>query len=218
MMRKIIFVIRVDNYQPELCKITIPTIKFYSQRIGAEFKEITERKFFEFPPTYEKMQIYELGKGYDRVACIDADYMIHPQAPDLLSGMSDGYVGCLEAYDVRHQFKTKGTAFEKDGRYIGLATNFVVTTKETHDVWKPLKESWEKIKKEIKREFIADEYCVSLNLAERGYKFTGLNFSPNCQDWFVHLGVTTNVIDPKFVSRALIIQKHWQEKLGNKNT
>lgn len=210
-MKKAIFVVRVNNYFPELCVITIPTIKYYADKIGAEYVEITERKFPEFPPTYEKLRIYELGKGYDRVACVDADYMIHSGAPDLLAGMNDGYVGCLEGYDLRHQFKTEGTDFEKDGRYIGVATNFVVTTKETHEVWKPLEEPWEKIRKEMKREFIADEYCVSLNLAKRGFKWTGLNFCQECRAWFVHIGTSTNATDKNFAARAERIQREFSQ-------
>ena len=42
-MTKAVFVVRVDNFLPKLCVLTIPTIKAYADKIKADYIEITER-------------------------------------------------------------------------------------------------------------------------------------------------------------------------------
>lgn len=193
-MKKTIFVVRIDDYLPEMCAITLPTIKDYAHRIGAEYIEITERKFPKYPIPYEKMQIYKLGKGNDWNILIDADYMIHPQAPDFTTGLNDGYVGFFEAYDIRIVLSGVEKVFKNDGRFIGIANNFTITSRKTHKLWQPLNESWKDIRKKLKREFIVDEYCVSRNLSKYNLKFTGLHYDPAISVMFRHLDVTTSKV------------------------
>ncbi len=68
-MKKILYTLNVpdadgNEYAPEIRKITYPFLKAWAYKIGAEFFEITERKFPEMPPVYEKFQIYELSKEH----------------------------------------------------------------------------------------------------------------------------------------------------------
>ena len=189
-MKKGIFTVVVDNYRPDICEKTLPTIKSYADKIGAEHIIISGRKFPEWPATYEKMQIFELGKNYDFCILIDADMMVASNAPDFTTGILPGYVGVLEAFNADNLFQ-KDEYFIKDGRNIGLASNFVITDKETHKLWEPLDMAWEEARKKTKREFIIDEYCLSRNLAKYGFKFTGLNYSDEVVWLFHHLGATT---------------------------
>ena len=79
---KCVHVIALNNWQPELCAITIPNLKAYANRIGADFNLIAEPKFPGFPANYERFQIYEAGKEYYWNLNIDADTIMHPQAED----------------------------------------------------------------------------------------------------------------------------------------
>jgi hypothetical protein len=189
-MKKAIFTVLVDNYLPELCKKTLPTIKAYADKIGADYILIKNRKYPDFPPTYEKMQIYELGQGYDFCLLIDADFIIDANAPDFTTGILPGYVGVLEAFDAGNLF-LKDEYFIKDGRNIGLVSCLVLTDKETHKLWEPLDVPWSEARLRTKREFIIDEYCLSRNLAKYGFKFTGLNYSDEIKKLFYHIGATT---------------------------
>lgn len=188
-MKKIVFVVRVDDYFPELCEITTSTIKHYADKIGAEYREIRERKFLDFPPTYEKMQIFELGKNYDFCLLIDADFVIHKDAPDFTMGILPGYVGFLFGFNADTMFEIDDV-FMKDGRNIGIASNFVLTDRLTHNLWKPLDISWAEAKTKTKREFIIDEYCLSRNFAEHRFNFTGLNYCEEIKYLFRHIGVS----------------------------
>ena len=42
-MKKEVFVVNVDNYLPELTKITIPYLRKYASKIGAKFRIIKDR-------------------------------------------------------------------------------------------------------------------------------------------------------------------------------
>lgn len=208
-MTKAVFVVRVDNFLPELCALTIPTIKAYADKIGADYLEITERKWPAFPPTYEKIQVYDLGKNYDQCLLIDADFLIHRDAPDFTAGISPGYVGFLFSYDA-DSFFALDEYFKADGRNIGIAANFVLTDRATHQLWEPLAESWEVARKKIKREFIIDEYCLSRNLAKYKLKFTGLNYSNTIKYYFNHLGVGSGGVGEP-VARAKKIIDSWSK-------
>lgn len=189
-MKKAVFTVLVDNYRPDICIKTIPTIKAYAEKIGAEYIIIDERKYPEFPVFYEKVQVYELGKNYDFCILIDADFIVHPNAPDFTLGISPGYVGVVEAFDA-DKFFMKDEYFIKDARNIGLASCLVITDKETHKVWEPLDMPWSEVKDRLKFEKMADEYCLSRNLAKYGLKFTGLNYSDEIKKLFYHIGATT---------------------------
>jgi len=192
-MNKVVFVIKINNYLQEMCAITLPTIKDYARRIGAEYIEVTERKFPKFSIPYEKMQIYELGKRNDWNILIDADYMIHPQAPDFTTGLTDDYVGIMEAYDMKINLVGKDEVFEKDARYIGIAANFIITHKKTHNLWKPLEMSIKEVCKYARFDKV-EEYCMSRNLAKYNYKFTGLHYHQAIGRMFRHLDVTTSKV------------------------
>ena len=81
-MRKILFTLDIDDYEPEVKKVTFPLMSHWAHKIGAEFVPITVRKFPTWPVVYEKMQIHERGRGYDWVLYLDADAMVYPETPD----------------------------------------------------------------------------------------------------------------------------------------
>ena len=58
-MRKLIHVVNINDFFPELFALTYPTIKSYAERNGYMINLITERKFPDYPINYEKMQVYE---------------------------------------------------------------------------------------------------------------------------------------------------------------
>src|SRR4030042_4413675 len=83
-LKKTLFVLNVDDYAPEITEVTYPLLKHYAKKIGADFYEIRERKFPDFPPVYEKLQIYQLAQemGNDWNIYIDSDALVHPDLID----------------------------------------------------------------------------------------------------------------------------------------
>src|SRR3972149_10683010 len=61
-LRKMTFLLNIDNYAPKITSLTYPLIHRYANKIGAEVFIISERKFPVWPLDYEKLQIFELAK------------------------------------------------------------------------------------------------------------------------------------------------------------
>ena len=81
-MKKVIHLLNINNFFPELFRITYPTIRAYAEKNGYIINMITERKFPDYPITYEKMQVYEDGKDNQMNVLVDADMLLHPNLPD----------------------------------------------------------------------------------------------------------------------------------------
>lgn len=211
--KTVIYVVRVNNYWPELCEITIPVLKRYAEKIGADFCEITERKYIDFPPTYEKMQVFDLGKENEWNILIDADFLLHPLTPDFRKFLEPNYVGVDYGYDASIYLDVNSKYFKRDGRNRGIATGLVVTHNIVHDLWTPLDCSWNEAKKFTKREFIIDEYCVSRNVAKFGLKYIGLfqEFPDIRKQCLIHLGSEEKDFDEKnkVVENAKILLNKW---------
>lgn len=185
---KNVFVLRVDNYRPDLCRYTIPTIKYWAARIGAVYREITDRVYPDWPVTYEKMQVYELGVGAIWNILVDADFMLHPDLPDFTKTL-------LEPPVVGIHYGFKASTFFKDDVYFarvghdqGIAGGFVITSYLTHDLWEPLDMSCRLALTRTKRAFIVDEYCLSRNLAKYGLKYSGIEYTPEIAKQMIHIG------------------------------
>ena len=104
MSKTAVWVVAVDNYLPELCAITFPNLQQFAKSIDAEFNVITDRKFKDFPPSYEKLQIHELGKDYEWNILIDADIIIHPDFPDPRIRVGKNNLGAYYEFDLRIAF------------------------------------------------------------------------------------------------------------------
>lgn len=214
MTKKNLFVLQIGNYFPKLCKITIPNLKSYADRIGADFRLITERKFLDFPVSYEKLQIFNLGKDSDWNILVDADFLINPRFWDVTEIVPQNHVGVFLGYKADTVFKELDEYFLRDKRNQGLASNFVVTHQTCHDLWTPLDILFEDAIKFVPRSHIIDEYCISRNLAQFGLKLTGLVPQAESSDLVVHLDATTQDGDEKVLVRsANSILNHWKTTL-----
>ena len=122
--KKTLYTLNLDpeDYK-EITAMTYPLLKHYARKCGAEFHEITERKFPDWPPTYEKLQVYELGREAknDWNIFFDADAMIHPNTPDFTEIVTKDI--CLHNGADFSPFRFKKDRFYmRDGRNIGSAT------------------------------------------------------------------------------------------------
>ena len=189
-LKKIIHIVYIDDFFPELFEITFPNIKSYAERYGYEINLITERKFPEWHVHYEKMQVYEAGKDADINVLLDADILIHPGYPDVINLVPIFCVGFNQAYNLSSKCRVNGY-FVRDGRDVGIASNFVVSTYLTHDLWKPLPITPEEGREiTFVREGDIDEYCLSYNFAKYGLHYTGLAWTEWMQEYIVHTGTS----------------------------
>lgn len=210
-LKKCIHVLATPGYAPELCVITIPKLRAYASRIGADFNLIQERKFPDYPINYERMQVYEAGKDYDWNINIDADMVVGSKLPDITETSPKGRVSIVMKYDLSTHFHTEGNIFfERDGRDVGLVDAFVATSALTHDLWKPLPSDFQSHTSLFKgTEYRRiSEYCLSLNLATYGLHYGGAFVRT---DPIFHVGFTSGSVEnAATIARAKL--REWGEE------
>jgi len=201
-MRKLIHVVNINNFFPELFALTYPTIKAYAEKHGYMINMITERKFPDYPLHYEKFQVYEDGKEAEVNILCDADMLIHPEFPDVVTRLRRDSIAFNDNYNISYKYHVERIPyFMRDGRDVGIATNFVVTSDWTHDAWEPIPLSAKDIEDLAKKEVTegggsegrgwghyADEFAISFNMAKYGLKYTGVTWEDWMRPWLVHTG------------------------------
>lgn len=186
-VKKTIYTLAVNNWQPQITELTFPLLKRYAAKIGADFKVINDRKFPDFPITYEKFQIFELGKqdGNDWNIYIDADALIHPETPDFTTYLKKdtvAHVGCDDAL-IRWKYDRY---FLRDGRNIGSCNWFTMASDWCIDLWAPpditpdemVANCFPTIEEELSgvvtSYHLIDDYLIGRNIAKYGLKFQKL--------------------------------------------
>ena len=113
-LKKTIFTLKFDGYGSDIAELTYPYMKIYTEKSGADFVEINQRKLPEYPVIYEKFQIYELTKDIDWGLFFDCDVLINPRIFDItevvpMDTVSSLGVNPLEGhYDLDEYFLRDG--------------------------------------------------------------------------------------------------------------
>ena len=186
-IKKAIFTLCVDGFDKEITEITFPLLANYAAKIGAEFKVIDERKYPDWPVVYEKLQIYDLAREMenDWNIYIDADALVHPDAPDFTVVLPKNTVAHF-GMDFAPQRWKYDRFFLRDGRNIGSGNWFTIASDLCVDLWHPL-EPHDLTKEEavaninptvdehcsgvIDPSHLIDDYVLSRNIAKYGLKF-----------------------------------------------
>jgi hypothetical protein len=183
-MKKTIFLLNIGMaYAPEVTKLTYPFIRCYAEKIGADIQIITERRFPDWPITYEKMQIYDLARKSDSefFFYIDSDALLHPEFLDVTAYLGKDTVCCYgqDIADIRWKMDE---VFMRDGRQIGWGNWFAVASHWCLDLWHPLdltlaeavsniRPTPLEISSGIPASHLIDDYVLSRNVARFGLKF-----------------------------------------------
>jgi hypothetical protein len=211
-MKKTIFTLNIDEYAPEITALTYPLLRYYANKIGANFHIIKERKFPDWPVTYEKLQIYELARemGTDWNIFIDSDAVIHPDTPDWTNFLHKDTIA-HNGRDFANLRWRYDNYFLRDGRNWGSCNWFTIASDWCVDIWKPLDIGFEEavsnifpvvdeLNTVITRDHLIDDYALSRNIARYGIKAKTLieiqkeNSLENCN---FHWHVYTVSIDKK---------------------
>lgn len=184
-LKKTLFTLNIDQaYDKRLTDITYPFLKAYAHKIGADFYEITTRKFPEYPITYEKCQIYELGQEMknDWNIFFDCDAFIHPDFPDITTFINKDTVvhNGVDLANIRWKYDR---FFMRDGRHIGSPSWCCIASDWCIELFKPVDDmTLEEIEQQIFPVVtelkggitplrLIEDYIFSRNIAKYGLKF-----------------------------------------------
>jgi hypothetical protein len=182
-MKKTLYTLCVDDYEPDICAITFPLMRHYAEKIRADFFIIKERKSPHLPPVMEKFQIFDLGREHknDWNIFFDADTVIHPDFFDVTNLLHKSVTASHGTDFSLHRFRAD-KYFLRDGRYIGKGNWCAIASDWCLDYWHPLDDvSYEDAVKDIYPtatelntivipNHLIDDYLVSRNIARFGLK------------------------------------------------
>lgn len=132
--RKIVVTLNIGDYQPAIRALTFPLMQHYAQKIRAEFVEITERKFPDWPIVMEKFQVAEVAKRYGAEWAIffDADALVNPECFDFTVYMDKSQV-MFNGKDVSGVRSYPDQYFRRDGRNIGACDWFCISSEWNYE-------------------------------------------------------------------------------------
>lgn len=201
-MSKAVFTLNVGNYRPDIRAMTYPLMQHWAHKIGAEFHEITERKYPDWPPVYEKLQIRELARdgGFEWIIYLDADTLVYPDTPDWTALLPKDTVACY-GFDWAPVRSAMDEYFLRNGRMIGWAGWHSIASHWCLDLWTPLEmtpeEAFKRLHPTVRESqrgmpasHLIDDYCLSRNVARFGLKAVSLlglmkNYSQEAT-WYWH--------------------------------
>ncbi len=180
-LAKILWTLHIEAYPKEITNITFPLLAHYAKKIGAEFRQITTRRWPDYPAAYEKLQIHELGKQAEWNLYIDADTLIHPDFFDLTCQVGKDTV-LHNGRDMAGMRWTYDQYFKRDGRNLGSCNWLALASDWCLDLWTPLDIPLEEALANIHptvgeraggidAAHLLDDYTLSRNIARYGLKF-----------------------------------------------
>lgn len=184
--KKTVYTLNVNGYSPEITALTYPLISHYARKCGAEFYIINERKFSNWPVTYEKLQIYYLSKlrDDDWSIYIDSDALVHPETIDWTNYLPFDTVAHNGADMAAIRWKYTDY-MKRDKRNIGSCNWNTIASRWCRDLWHPLDITPEEAighcfptvnetNTIITPDHLVDDFALSNNIARFGLKFTTL--------------------------------------------
>lgn len=187
MTKKLIAVLCTDDWQPEIRALTFPLMKYHARKIGADFYVINDRKFpAHYPLCYERFQLYDISKHYDWVIQLDADFLVHPDMPDVTAFLPKDKV-LISVPGVASQSYQMDEYFLRDGRNICVGGFVTVNSDWTRDLWRPPDDltpeeamdrcepkTFEWRDRQMYKDHVVLDYILSRNVAKYGLKIETL--------------------------------------------
>jgi len=170
-----------------IADITLPIMKEYASKIGADLIEITENRLNKGMGHYEKLQIYNLFDSYERIAFLDVDVLITPVCPNLFSEVPEEY---FAAFDVSKYSKVHDNAIfliqEKLGYIDWKDTYFnsgvMVASRAHRDIFNPndgLLNIWSKFSCKEGDGTYLDQTFINYNVNRMKIPFLDLGYKFN---------------------------------------
>lgn len=188
-MKKTLFLLNIGgDYAPEVTRITYPFIFTWADKIGAKIVVIKERRFPEWPVTYEKLQIHALAKeiGSEWNLYIDSDALVHPDTPDWTAFLRRDTVA-HNGHDFAGLRWSYDEYFLRDCRHIGSCNWLSIASDWCLDLWRPLDDltpeqararihpTMDEVRSAVvDAAHLVDDFALSRNIARFGLKYVSI--------------------------------------------
>lgn len=185
-LKKTVYTLQVNGYSEAITRLTFPFMRYWANKIGAELRIITERRFPDYPVTVEKLQVYDLGREAknDWNIFVDADTLIHPHTLDWTVYLSKDTVAHngTDPANIRWRYDKY---MLRDGRNLSGGNWIAIASDWCLDLWHPpditadeaisnIFPLVDEIRGGCLADHLIDDYLTSRNIARYGLKFQSL--------------------------------------------
>lgn len=182
-MKKTLFTLNIDNYEPDIFAMTLPLLKMYAYKIKADLCIIRDKVINGPHPGFEKFQIYKLGREMknDWNIFLDSDTLVHPDFFDPTEILPKDVTASHGSDFVPIRFRPD-EYFKRDGRYIGKGNWCAFVSDWCLDYFHPLEDmtfeqaaanvfpTVPELESGVTAAHLAEDYVVSRNIARYGLK------------------------------------------------
>ena len=91
-------VTRIDDEVKDYVEITLPVIKKYADKCGADLITLSHEPPVwteDRKPHYRALKIYDMFDEYDRILHLDADMLMNKNCPDIFNTVPEGKIGSV---------------------------------------------------------------------------------------------------------------------------
>jgi hypothetical protein len=112
----LVLTISIGKYYEELSSHTLPSIKKYAKKIGADFLNISEFNKDYITQKWNKFYIYELLNKYKRIIYLDIDLIVREDTPNLFDIVPENKLGMFNEgqYTPRGEFLEQASEYYKE--------------------------------------------------------------------------------------------------------
>ena len=109
----LVLTISIGEFYENLSKYTLPSIKKYAKRIGADFINITEKDPNYITQKWNKFHIHELLNKYKRILYMDIDLIVREDTPNLFDIVPENKLGMFNegAYAPRLEYLEQASTY-----------------------------------------------------------------------------------------------------------
>ncbi len=112
----VVLTISIGERYSEMAKLTLPFLKNYADKIGADFINITEHNEDYITQKWNKFHIYKLLNDYKRILYVDIDMIIREDCPNLFDIVPENKLGMFDEgrYSQRLTFIEQASEYYKE--------------------------------------------------------------------------------------------------------
>lgn len=112
----LVLTISIGEYHQNLSNYTLPSIKKYADKIGADFINITENDPNYITQKWNKFNIYTLLNKYKRILYLDIDLIIREDCPNLFDIVPENKLGMFNEgrYAARFEYLEQASNYYKE--------------------------------------------------------------------------------------------------------
>ena len=109
----LVLTISIGDHYKKVSELSLPSIKAYAKKIGADFLNIDEFNAYYITQKWNKFHIHELLNKYRRIIYLDIDVLVREDTPNLFEIVPENNLGMFNEgrYTPRYEYLEQASEY-----------------------------------------------------------------------------------------------------------